>query len=142
MSGARSESLDRHVPEPNSGCWLWLGAVTHDGYARAGTGAFGTRYAHRIIFERERGPIPAGLELDHVCRVRSCVNPAHLEIVSHRENNARGTSPTSGHARKTHCFRGHAFDEKNTYSWRRAPGRYCRACRRDRERARRANAHL
>jgi hypothetical protein len=88
---AWSGGLDNYVPEPNTGCWLWLGRVTANGYARAWDPMRRTaRYAHRILFERERGPIPVGLDLDHLCRIRSCVNPAHLEPVTRQKNLRRG----------------------------------------------------
>ena len=83
--------------------------------------------AHRYAYEQVRGPIPAGLELDHLCRNPSCCNPDHLEPVTPRENKLRGTSPTAENARRTHCRRGHPFTQRNTY--RRPDGRrYCRAC--------------
>lgn len=81
---------------------------------------------HRYSYERAEGPVPAGLELDHLCRVRSCVNPEHLEPVTHRENMRRGSGWSGRHAQKAMCKSGHPFDEANTY-WRRG-GRACRAC--------------
>ncbi len=120
--------LDNYVPEPNSGCWLWLGMVDECGYARVQYHGR-LRGAHRAMYERERGPVPAGLVLDHLCRVRSCVNPAHMEPVTNGENLRRGNWPWN--SRRTACRRhGHAFDERNT---RITPEghRSCRACARD-----------
>jgi HNH endonuclease len=74
-------------PEPTSGCWLWTGK-TWNGYGKFIVGGR-TMAAHRYAYELFSGPIPDGLELDHVCRVRSCVNPAHLEACTHRENTNR-----------------------------------------------------
>lgn len=74
------------------GCWLWQGALNTKGYAVLSVGGRGGRrhYAHRLSYEIHVGPIPAGLQIDHLCRVRRCVNPAHLEPVTNRENVLRG----------------------------------------------------
>ncbi len=86
-------------------------------------------YAHRAAYELYVGPIPEGLTIDHLCRNTLCVNPAHLEAVTMRENILRGTGPSAQAARKTHCLRGHPFDDGNTLF--RATGkRVCRACQR------------
>lgn len=107
-----------------SGCWLWTGSVDGPGYGKIS--ADGVLIgAHRVAYQLFVGPIPAGLHLDHLCRVRACVNPAHLEPVTHRENTRRG-GPYNARAQQTHCKRGHPFDEDNTYLWRRS--RHCRAC--------------
>ncbi len=92
-----------YIPEPNSGCWLWLGAILKNG-KRKRNGGYGiysvrreddwrktkTYRAHRFMWERENGPVPAGLTLDHKCRVRCCVNPDHIEPVTNAENARRG----------------------------------------------------
>ena len=111
-------------------CWLWLGATNGNGYGVIGRGGRGTQtYVHRVVWELERGPIPDGLQVDHLCRVKMCVNPRHLAVVTAAENNRRSMSATAIHARKTHCPAGHPYDEVNTY---RPPGqpnsRMCRAC--------------
>lgn len=72
------------------------------------------RPVHQVIYEMIIGPIQQGLELDHLCRNHGCVNPAHLEPVTHKENVLRGTSPAAGHAKQTHCDRGHEFTPQNT----------------------------
>jgi HNH endonuclease len=102
-----------------SGCWLWTGTKDRDGYGKAR----GKR-AHRVLYETVVGPIPAGLHIDHLCRVRHCVNRGHMEPVSQRENQRGGLSGVL----KTHCPAGHAYDEANTYLYRGA--RFCRACNR------------
>lgn len=76
-------------PEPMTGCWLWTGAVCSSGYGTIDIGQT-TRLAHRVSYELHRGPIPDGLTTDHLCRVRACVNPAHMEAVTVRENTVRG----------------------------------------------------
>lgn len=116
-------------PEPNTGCWLWTGSADNKGYGRLKGAANKYVKAHRLSYERHVGPIAPGLVLDHLCRVKSCVNPAHLEPVSSGENTRRGTlfaSPTLN-KHKTHCVRGHAFSSRNTY--RNTQGRRkCRKC--------------
>jgi hypothetical protein len=83
--------------------------------------------AHRMIWEECFGELPNDREIDHVCRNRGCVNPAHLELVTHRENVLRGVSPCALHARKTQCKHGHLFSAANTIL---VPnGRDCRACK-------------
>ncbi len=91
--------------------------------------------AHRFAYELLVGPIPDGLVIDHLCRVRHCVNPAHMEPVTRWENTLRGGSFSAVAARQTHCVNGHPFDEENTHVDRRG-FRRCRACNRERLRRR------
>lgn len=104
-------------------CWLWTGNLTK-GYGRFYLANRKIYYAHRISYEWARGPVPAGLELDHLCRVLSCVNPSHLEAVTHKENILRSPSVR---ATKTHCLRGHLLANARTYT--RKDGRTRRSCR-------------
>jgi hypothetical protein len=121
-------------------CWIWLGTTNGKGYGITNRGGRkdGRVYVHRAVWELERGPIPEGLEIDHLCRTRSCVNIRHLALVTHAENNRRGMTLSGINARKTHCPAGHPYDEANTY---RPPGapksRMCRACMKIRDRKRR-----
>ena len=120
-------------------CWLWTAAKRSNGYGAwsVGTRSEGMAQAHRFAYEGLVSSVPHGLELDHLCRNRACVNIAHLEPVTHAENQRR--SPLAGKASraKTHCPQGHPYDERNT---RRYKGRrHCRACAR--ERARRIAKH-
>jgi hypothetical protein len=112
--------------DPKTTCWVWTGAVGADGYTRFRVGGR-TRSAHRVVYNLFRGPIPGGLELDHLCRQRRCVNPRHLEPVPHAENMRRADVGKAQRA-KTHCPNGHSWDTANT---RYTPTkRVCRACER------------
>lgn len=122
---------ERSVPEPNTGCWLWLRAIGADGYGRVSISGR-TRLAHRASWELHVGPIPSGLVIDHKCRVRSCVNPDHLRVTTIGDNVRCGEGPTGQHLRATHCIRGHAFDEANTYRYKKTGWRMCRTCQRER----------
>lgn len=119
--------LSKVLCAPGSHCWEWLAARNEFGYGKVKTGNRRTRLAHRVAFELLKGPIPDGLELDHLCRNRGCVNPAHLEPVTHHQNVLRGEV-----ANRTHCPHGHEYTPANTYHLRGA--RYCRACKRRRDR--------
>lgn len=96
-------------------CWLWTSSTTRDGYGTFGVagGKTRTRLAHRLAYELIKGKIPDGLTLDHLCRVRHCVNPDHLEPVTAQENTRRGLAGAYLKVR-THCPRGHAYGEGNT----------------------------
>lgn len=114
-------------------CWRWLGHLNRDGYGQI-RDEFGVIItAHRASYLVHVGPIAAGMEIDHLCRNRACVNPAHLEPVTHQQNMMRTNVPAAVNARKTHCIRGHEFTPENTV--RRPRGyRACRTCVRDRAR--------
>jgi hypothetical protein len=112
-------------PEPNSGCWLWL-ACDAQGYGR--TFLDGRIYqAHRLVYETLVGTIPAGLVTDHICRVRCCVNPAHIELVTHKVNILRGTGVSAINATKTLCPLGHPLSGSNLVIEK--DGRKCRVCK-------------
>lgn len=111
-----------------SGCWWWLGARSK-GYGDVRVAQRGHVQAHRLTYELLVGPVPEGLELDHLCRHRSCINPAHLEPVPHVVNVHRGTSPSAINARRTTCIRGHS-----PLTVKRDGKRYCRTCSAERQR--------
>ncbi len=111
-----------------TGCWVWQRS-TDRGYGKL-TQRGRTWRAHRVAYMLVKGPIPEGLEIDHLCRVHACINPDHLEAVTQQENILRGIGPTAQNARKTHCGYGHEFTAANTYRSR--YGRECHSCRRAR----------
>lgn len=120
------------VREAPGGCWEWTGAILRNGYGTIFSGSVFARprmlMAHRAAYQLVVGVIPPGLDIDHLCRNRACVNPAHLEPVTRRENLRRGLVPIKPYrVPVTHCKHGHAYDEANTYLDARG-GRRCRAC--------------
>jgi hypothetical protein len=99
------------VTEDLFGCLNWSGKKNADGYGKWGSGV-----AHRKVYEIEKGAIPPGYWIDHLCRNRGCTNPDHLEAVPPRVNILRSPfTQASINKAKTHCLRGHPFDEENTY---------------------------
>ena len=133
--------LVRRSEEVVGGCRVYTGHILPNGYGRVKVWDQKRErsvYAHRLAWEVGRGPITAGHELDHLCRTRACINVAHLEMVTHRENVLRGVGPTARHAHKTHCIRGHPFTPENTGPNGNKPYyRSCRTCKREVARARR-----
>ena len=127
--------VDKEAPLPLfaphlGNCWGWTAKKDKKGYGRFGLTRKQASYlAYVWAYETEVGPVPDGLELDHLCRVRSCVRPSHLEPVTHQENMAR-----SERAMRTHCPQGHEYTEANTDRWN--GKRRCRRCHAIREAAR------
>lgn len=129
---------DRIMPCPTTGCWIWTGILSRSGYGRISTSASGKkRYvsSHRVVYERLVGPIPHGLQIDHLCRNTSCCNPLHLEPVTGRENLMRGFGPSAIAAKRQHCVNGHPLFGENLITIRvKKPGghirhkRGCRSC--------------
>lgn len=102
-------------------CFLWIGRITNKGYGQL----YWKKkhyYAHQFAYIYLRGPIEKGLELDHLCRVRNCANPYHVEPVTHKVNMSRGA-----HALKTHCPKGHEYTDENTYLY--DNRRTCKTCK-------------
>ena len=115
--------VDKNGP---TGCWLWTASITRSGYGHFRIGSK-LHPAHRVAYELSIGQIPEGLQLDHLCRVRRCVNPKHLEPVTNQENCLRGDN---AQRRKTHCPKGHPYDVKNTIH-KKDNRRICRTCTRN-----------
>ena len=127
MVGTSEERFWTQVNRADSnGCWGWLGGKNRWGYGRIS--ANGKRLmVHRFAYELLVGPIPEGLTIDHLCRNRACVNPAHLEAVDIRTNLLRGNGWSGLQSRKTHCPQGHPYDAQNTY-YEPNKHRRCRTC--------------
>jgi hypothetical protein len=106
------------------GCWLWTAFRNPKGYGRFYVSELRpSEYAHRYSYEIHRGPIPEGMEIDHLCKNTSCIRPDHLEVVTGRVNNSRSNSTSANHAKKTTCPKGHSYSHVSV-------GKFtCRRCR-------------
>lgn len=118
------------------GCWVWRGGRNSKGYGFVSMNGRAV-LAHVWSYEQVYGAVPEGLELDHICRTRACVNPEHLEAVTHRVNLMRGRSFSAKNAKKTCCPKGHIFDHIDSRGW-----RVCVICKRTAARKRRQKEHV
>ena len=123
----------KFIPVTESGCWIWMSEISNNGYGRMRDSYKVKRMAHRIAWELYFGPIQEDLEIDHLCRVRCCVNPAHLEPVTARINIFRGNGGWLKNKSKTHCPQGHPYSGGNLIAERRS--RRCRTCHNHHQRA-------
>lgn len=131
-----SQRLESRIERiPDAGCWIWTGAIDNSGYARISVD-YKNRQAHRVSFELAKGKIPDGLQIDHLCKVKACVNPNHLEAVTQQENLSRCDNHAKGkfNRLKTHCKNGHEYTDDNIYVHkyfrygRMQQGRFCKTC--------------
>lgn len=139
MNGTIEHSFwDKVNKEGKNNCWIWTACCTPQGYGQyripGNPSSNSMAYSHRFIYEKIKGSIPEGLQIDHLCRVRHCVNPDHLEAVTSRENTLRGNSFSALNAKKIHCPQGHPYSGSNLYTTP-AGDRRCRTCGRNQARA-------
>jgi hypothetical protein len=136
------ERLLVRVQKASNGCWLWQGPLQVNGYGQIWVKSAGRKIeTHRLAYQLFKGEIPFGMNIDHLCRVRHCCNPDHLEVVTSKVNTYRGIGPASVNAVKTHCAHGHAYTFENTYVEVTRKGRrkrHCVICRSEQQKARRA----
>jgi hypothetical protein len=122
----------QRIRENEAGCWIWTGGMDHTGYGR--TKRLENRHrsiaTHRLMYELLVGPIPEGLDLDHLCRVRACCNPAHMEAVTRQVNVLRGHTVTAANAKKTHCNHGHPLEGENLRISKKGSRECAECCRR------------
>lgn len=117
-----------------NGCWEWVGGQDGHGYGAMWANGKMCK-AHRVMYERTRGAIPEGYDLDHLCRTPACVNPSHMEAVTHRENLLRGVGVAAANSAKTHCRKGHRLAGDNLIACLARRGkRLCRTCNNARQR--------
>ena len=126
MRRTEHERFWSKVESGDNGCWIWSSAITQAGYGQFHYKSR-TVYAHRFAYEQIYGGIQEGMDIDHLCRNTKCVNPRHLEAVTHKVNLQRGIGLTANNKRKTHCKRGHELNGKNIYESQ-LPWRICRIC--------------
>lgn len=142
------ERIASKIAEPDAdGCWLWTAATDGRGYGKVWWRGRMVR-THRLVYELLVRKIPEALQIDHLCKVKGCANPAHLEPVTSCENTYRGAGPAVKNAEKTHCPRGHELSPDNlvSYAWIHRGERTCLICRRatnanSRQRLRAARLH-
>ena len=125
-SKARARFWRKVSPAPADACWMWHGAANSEGYGNVGRNGK-TYLAHRVAYEITNGPVPEGMDLDHLCMVRLCVNPAHLEAVTFLANMRRRYAAKPDE-RDTHCIRGHEYTPENTAVISTTGQRKCRIC--------------
>lgn len=140
VAGPRKLNNKLKIEISSNGCWNWRATVKPDGYGMIYISGRKSQKAHRFFYEKLIGPIPTGLCIDHLCRNRCCVNPTHLEPVTHKENTLRGIGLTAVNKKKTHCYKGHPYTPENMTSEKKF--RQCRTCILDWNRAKRARLKM
>lgn len=131
MENSDIKRLLRMTDIPHDECWNWKGSKNPQGYGRLRLKGKSMQ-AIRLMYEFMVESIPSGLQMDHLCRNRACVNPWHLEAVTQKVNILRGVSPCAYNAKKTHCKYGHPFVPSNTKIYKKGEkfGRKCLTCAR------------
>jgi len=124
MTQKDNARLDSQVRDD---CWLYAGYCNYKGYGMTWVGDK-KLMTHRVIYEALVGEIPEGLTIDHLCKVKACINPDHLEPVTQRENNLRSNDMAGKNARKTHCVNGHKLSGDNIRMYEPKNERVCLAC--------------
>lgn len=134
----KAKLLALHVPEPNTGCWLWLGAHDKDGYGKVSASREISGRAHRFSWEIFKGEIPGGKWVLHKCDTSACINPEHLFLGSARDNNLDMVfKKRHVNTRKTKCNKGHMFSPDNLVNLSKGrQERICKICAREKTRAR------
>jgi HNH endonuclease len=105
--------MSKYIVAGDSGCWLWTGRTNGKDYAQTTVGSK-KAYVYRVLYVYLKGSFPQGTEVDHLCRVRRCVNPAHIEPVTHQENMKRGKTISALNLQKSTCPQGHAYSGTNS----------------------------
>jgi hypothetical protein len=145
------EKVDFNGPVPENRpelgpCWIWTASKNNWGYGQISNWPYAPLLAHRLIWFLTRGDITEGLEPDHLCRNRACVNPDHLELVTRQVNLSRGMGTSHRLARENRCIRGHEFTPENTYTYPsgsvNAGKKTCVACRKVRYRDGEIRTHV
>lgn len=126
------QRIKRNIAIDDNGCWIWQRRVSPNGY---GLAWLSTSYAkgmntsaHRVSYLAFKGAIPEGYHIDHLCKVRACVNPEHLEAVTPRENVRRSNAKYKSLMARTHCPKGHEYTPENTYTAKTKHGGISRSC--------------
>lgn len=126
-SGLPENIEKRIIPEPNSGCWLWIGGIRDKKENYGGCAWEGKTWrSHRLVYSLLCAPVSDELDIDHLCRNRICCNPDHLDPCTRKVNVLRGAGIAPNNAQKTHCPKGHAYTPENTYIWNNQ--RFCKTC--------------
>lgn len=129
----KSRLLDKSMPEPNTGCWFWMGDTVKGGYGRTTIGRVKV-LSHRASYECFVNKIPKGLTVDHKCNQPNCINPQHLEAITQYDNTMKGKSFSTINAQKTHCPKGHEYNQENTFYYKINARRDCKICMKERGR--------
>lgn len=133
LAGHHMKLKDPWVINAETGCWLWQGFIDPGGYGTRGHRGGKSSMAHRRVYEERKGAIPFGLQLDHLCKVRHCVNPDHMEPVTPKINTLRSEGITALSSRKTHCKQGHSLPPELQFNVSQGFHRRCKVCQKEQQ---------